>query len=185
MILVSWHWHTTTLLWLLNFGCSRPTGFSGVKRDQRSTLSRRRAHIDICDSDAALKDAYPETLNFYTTPPSCSITLEEFEKYALERLKRKSWISVWWGFYWSEIWLILYFLELVLRTIERVNLSFEVRNGHEYFDAIRKELKPNEMPVYHILVSPYHSTTIIIINQYELYHWHVINLIKAWFSVLI
>ncbi|ODM90523.1 DNA primase large subunit [Orchesella cincta] len=99
-------------------------GFVGG-RSRLSHFGRSKQEIV---ADAELLTAYPTALNFYTTPPTYSISLMEFEKYALERLR-------------------------LLRLIERVNTTSAARNN-EYFYAVIKEInKSPDLPTYSILTS--------------------------------
>ncbi|CAL8086855.1 unnamed protein product [Orchesella dallaii] len=91
-------------------------------RSSLANVNLRRAKSEVV-ADVELYSTYPDILNFYTTPPTYSITLLEFEQYATERLK-------------------------MLRLIERVNLTTAVRNN-EYFYTIMKEInKSLDLPTY-------------------------------------
>jgi len=74
----------------------------------------RRGNVKIEMEDMERK--YEHTLTFYIQPPDDSISLQEFEDYAVARLK-------------------------LLRVIERVNLMSNVKYSQEWVQGIQKELK--------------------------------------------
>lgn len=61
------------------------------EREQARLEAKRRNIIDPSKQqfgDALWEEQnYPHRLNFYTIPPTADISLEEFEEYALDRLK--------------------------------------------------------------------------------------------------
>ncbi|GFT66301.1 DNA primase large subunit [Nephila pilipes] len=75
---------------------------------------------------------YPHSLQFYKYPPVNTITLEEFEELALERLK-------------------------VLRLIERAGAKFN-KNSQEYKDMILSELRKQNLNSYCKITLPTDST---------------------------
>ncbi|GFS36961.1 DNA primase large subunit [Trichonephila inaurata madagascariensis] len=75
---------------------------------------------------------YPHSLQFYKYPPTDTITLEEFEDLALERLK-------------------------VLRLIERAGAKFN-KNSQEYKDMILNELRKQNLNSYCKITLPIDST---------------------------
>jgi DNA primase large subunit len=62
-----------------------------IRQDFSRVDSRRRAKIDHKKKNFAKPDfeeeAYPHRLNFYKVPPTAEITLEQFEQWAIDRLK--------------------------------------------------------------------------------------------------
>ena len=58
--------------------------FNRQEPKRRNVADGRKQNL----ADAAFKDAtYPTRLNFYTHPPTADIKLEEFEKWAIDRLR--------------------------------------------------------------------------------------------------
>ena len=61
--------------------------FTRVDPKRRATLNHKKSQF----ATAAYKaQEYPYRLNFYEVPPTAEITLEEFEQWAIDRLKSAS-----------------------------------------------------------------------------------------------
>jgi DNA primase large subunit len=62
-----------------------------IRHDYSRVDPKRRAHIDPRKRQFAKAEyeqqEYKHRLNFYTLPPTAEITLEEFETWAIARLK--------------------------------------------------------------------------------------------------
>jgi hypothetical protein len=62
-----------------------------IRHDYSRVDPKRRAHIDHKKKQFAkaefAQQHYAHRLNFYTLPPTAEITLEEFETWAINRLK--------------------------------------------------------------------------------------------------
>jgi len=62
-----------------------------IRQDFSRIDSKRRARIDHKKKNFAKPDfeetGYPHRLNFYQVPPTAEITLEQFEQWAIDRLK--------------------------------------------------------------------------------------------------
>ncbi|KAH8652143.1 eukaryotic and archaeal DNA primase, large subunit-domain-containing protein [Xylariales sp. PMI_506] len=62
-----------------------------LRSDHNRIDPKRRAHLDHRKkqfADPAYKEtAYPHRLNFYSVPPTADITLEQFEQWAIDRLR--------------------------------------------------------------------------------------------------
>jgi DNA primase large subunit len=55
-----------------------------IDAKRRNVLDHRKKQF----ADPAYKDTqYPHRLNFYATPPTADITLEQFEQWAIDRLR--------------------------------------------------------------------------------------------------
>ncbi|KAK7066972.1 DNA primase large subunit [Halocaridina rubra] len=63
--------------------------------------------------------SYPSSLQFYSTPPSGNVSLMEFDEMAVERLK-------------------------ILRTIERLNLSGQIKNSEEWVNKLYDDFSKNK-----------------------------------------
>lgn len=58
--------------------------FNRIDPKRRNVLDHRKKQF----ADPSYKEAqYPTRLNFYSTPPTADITLEEFEQWAIDRLR--------------------------------------------------------------------------------------------------
>ena len=58
--------------------------FSRIDGKRRNTLDHRKKQF----ADPAYKETqYSTRLNFYSTPPTADITLEQFEQWAIDRLR--------------------------------------------------------------------------------------------------
>ena len=62
--------------------------FSRIDPKRRSTLGHRQKQFALPTYQEL---QYPHRLNFYTVPPTADITLEQFEQWAIDRL-RGTWI---------------------------------------------------------------------------------------------
>ena len=61
--------------------------FNRIDPKRRNLLDHRKKQF----AEASYKDAqYPHRLNFYSTPPTADIKLEEFEQWAIDRLRSTS-----------------------------------------------------------------------------------------------
>lgn len=62
-----------------------------IRQDFRRIDAKRRNVVDHRKkqfAEASYKDTdYPHRLNFYLTPPTADITLEQFEQWAIDRLR--------------------------------------------------------------------------------------------------
>jgi DNA primase large subunit len=62
-----------------------------IRQDAHRIDPKRRAVIDHKKRQFAVpiykQQEYPHRLNFYETPPTAEITLEQFEQWAIDRLK--------------------------------------------------------------------------------------------------
>ena len=62
-----------------------------MMRTESNRIESKRRAIDFRKkqfSTPEWKDqSYPQRLNFYATPPTADITLEQFEQWAIDRLK--------------------------------------------------------------------------------------------------
>lgn len=59
-------------------------GFNRIDPKRRNVLDHRKKQF----ADPAYKETqYPHRLNFYSTPPTADITLEQFEQWAIDRLR--------------------------------------------------------------------------------------------------
>ncbi|XP_076056994.1 DNA primase subunit 2 [Oratosquilla oratoria] len=67
--------------------------------------------------------AYPCSLQFYTHPPEGNVSLMEFDEMAIDRLK-------------------------VLRSVERINLSGQVKNSEEWMNKLYDEFAKNKNFIY-------------------------------------
>lgn len=57
---------------------------SRIDPKRRNVLDCRKKQL----AEAAYKDTdYPHRLNFYSTPPTADITIEQFEQWAIDRLR--------------------------------------------------------------------------------------------------
>ena len=65
-----------------------------LRQDHNRTVPKRRNVLDHRKKQFATpqyKDAdYPQRLNFYTDAPTADITLEQFEQWAIDRLRGKA-----------------------------------------------------------------------------------------------
>lgn len=63
-------------------------------RQDFNRIDAKRRHVDHRKkqfAEAGYKETqYPHRLNFYATPPTADITLEQFEQWAIDRLRSKS-----------------------------------------------------------------------------------------------
>jgi DNA primase large subunit len=58
--------------------------FNRIDPKRRNTLDHRKKQF----ADPSYKEVqYPSRLNFYETPPTADITLEQFEQWAIDRLR--------------------------------------------------------------------------------------------------
>lgn len=57
--------------------------YNRVDPKRRHVDSRKRQHVE----SAYKEEQYPHRLNFYATPPTADITLEQFEQWAIDRLR--------------------------------------------------------------------------------------------------
>nr|CAD7586715.1 unnamed protein product [Timema genevievae] len=85
---------------------------------------RRKVKIAVSGS---LAELYPHDLQLYVTPPTCSISLAEFEEFAMERLK-------------------------VLRIIDQINMKGLSKYSDDWRNAVIAELKKNGLKLYAKLV---------------------------------
>nr|CAD7568991.1 unnamed protein product [Timema californicum] len=74
-----------------------------------------------------LAELYPHDLQLYVLPPTCSISLAEFEEFAMERLK-------------------------VLRIIDQINMKGLSKYSDDWRNAVLAELKKNGLKLYAKLV---------------------------------
>jgi DNA primase large subunit len=58
--------------------------FNRVDPKRRAALNHKKSQFAIATYKA---QDYPHRLNFYEVPPTAEITLEEFEQWAIDRLK--------------------------------------------------------------------------------------------------
>jgi DNA primase large subunit len=59
-------------------------GINRVDAKRRNVFDHRKKQF----AEASYKEAqYPHRLNFYSTPPTADITLEQFEQWAIDRLR--------------------------------------------------------------------------------------------------
>jgi DNA primase large subunit len=58
-------------------------GFNRVDPKRRNVLDHRKKQF----AEATYKEQYPHRLNLYSTPPTADITLEQFEQWAIDRLR--------------------------------------------------------------------------------------------------
>ena len=62
-----------------------------IRQDAHRIDPKRRAVIDYRKKQFATpiyqQQEYPHRLNFYQVPPTAEITLEQFEQWAIDRLK--------------------------------------------------------------------------------------------------
>ena len=67
------------------------TGVKMIRQDFHRIDPKRRTTIDHKKKQFATpifkQQDYPHRLNFYEVPPTAEITLEEFEQWAIDRLK--------------------------------------------------------------------------------------------------
>ncbi|KAK3863156.1 hypothetical protein Pcinc_031033 [Petrolisthes cinctipes] len=70
-----------------------------------------------------VESSYPCTLQFYSTPPSGNVSLLEFDEMATERLK-------------------------ILRAVERLNLSGQVKNSEDWLNKLYDDFAKNKYFVY-------------------------------------
>nr|CAD7200428.1 unnamed protein product [Timema douglasi] len=75
----------------------------------------------------SLAELYPHDLQLYVLPPTCSISLAEFEEFAMERLK-------------------------VLRIIDQINMKGLSKYSDDWRNAVLAELKKNGLKLYAKLV---------------------------------
>ncbi|XP_042215191.1 DNA primase large subunit-like [Homarus americanus] len=66
-----------------------------------------------------IETSYPNALQLYTTPPSGNISLQEFDEMAIERLK-------------------------VLRTVERLNLSGQIKNSEDWMNKLYEDFSKHK-----------------------------------------
>jgi len=60
--------------------------FNRVDPKRRNIVDHRKKQF----ADPTYKETeYPHRLNFYATPPTADITLEQFEQWAIDRLRSK------------------------------------------------------------------------------------------------
>lgn len=59
------------------------TEYNRVDPKRRHADFRKRQHVE----PAFKEEQYPHRLNFYATPPTADITLEQFEQWAIDRLR--------------------------------------------------------------------------------------------------
>lgn len=57
--------------------------YNRVDPKRRHVDARKRQHVE----SAYKEEQYPHRLNFYATPPTADITLEQFEQWAIDRLR--------------------------------------------------------------------------------------------------
>lgn len=62
-----------------------------IRQDAKRIASNRRAELDHRKKQFAApkfqEHTYPHRLNFYILPPTADITLEQFEQWAIDRLR--------------------------------------------------------------------------------------------------
>ncbi|KAJ8876242.1 hypothetical protein PR048_024152 [Dryococelus australis] len=88
-------------------------------------LTRRRKVAKV--TSGSLVDLYPHDLQLYSVPPTCNISLAEFESFALDRLK-------------------------VLRVIEQVSIKEQVKNFEDKKNAVLAELKKSGLKSFAKLI---------------------------------
>jgi hypothetical protein len=66
---------------------SNPYHSSRIDAKRRNDISAKRKQFA---EPTFAKQEYPHRLNFYTVPPTQEITLEQFEGWAIDRLRGKS-----------------------------------------------------------------------------------------------
>lgn len=65
-------------------------------RQDYNRIDAKRRHVDHRKrqfADPGTKETtYPHRLNFYAMPPTADITLEQFEQWAIDRLRSEDWL---------------------------------------------------------------------------------------------
>ena len=103
---------------------------------QSNRTSARRA----IKNSMKLKNEFAHSLQLYTMPPTETISLQEFEDLAVDRLKGKFKFTMLLVFTFYNL-----FFFIVLRAIERINLSKNAKFSDEWKTALKSDLRKQNL----------------------------------------
>ncbi|XP_065201919.1 DNA primase large subunit-like [Planococcus citri] len=102
-------------------------------------IKTRKSYITV---ESSLKEQYPCRMQLYNDPPMVQISLQEFELYAIERLK-------------------------VLRVLEMISLKGAAKNSNEYKSEAEKEIRKTSLRFYHLIFTSKYTKEEDEIKDYE------------------